>query len=157
MDATTQIELLSHHAEKINEKDFDLDAWKSTAITLVTKIFGNEDPRIASIDGLKIDYGSWALRDASSKYDPVATCKRKARDIMELSIVELKSGSVQGGAFVLEALKDSLTGSQFKEIRSIIESDKSENTRTKQLTERLKSLKAPLLSEILSQVIMKSL
>ncbi len=155
MNLTTQIELLLRHNEKIDEKDFDLEAWKSTAVALISKVFGSDDSRIASIDGLKIDYGSWALRDASSKYDPVATCKRKARDIMELSIAELKSEAVEKSSQLVEALKDALTGTQFKEISTILESKKSKSAKHKALSTKLKSLKAPVLSEILATLLVK--
>ena len=78
MTAGEKIDLLLRQKERIDDKQFDLASWKKTTSTLLEKIFGSADPRINTIEELKIDYGSWALRDASSTYDPVKTCKKKS-------------------------------------------------------------------------------
>lgn len=152
MKVAGQIEMLIKQSEKINEKDFDLEAWKSTASTLVSKIFGNSDPRILTIENLKIDYGSWALRDASSNYDPLNTCKKIAQDLMELSIDELKVAENESQSDNFEILANHLTGTQMKEVRSIL-STKSREKMNSDLVNKLQSYKAPLLAKILGDLL----
>ena len=148
MTVAAQIQMLNRQREKIDEKDFDLEAWKSTTATLITNIFGDQDHRLQTIENLKIDYGSWALRDASSKYDPVATCKRKARDLVELTVAELESMEQKGTSDLFEVLGDHLTGAQLKEIKAMA-SKKDKKKAKADLLKKMQALKAPLLSKIL--------
>jgi len=83
------LKLLDKQIEKLSAKDFDLDAWKSSASHVIGLIFGANDPKIKEIDKLKIDYSSWALRDSSSTYKPVETCKKMGREIMEMAKDEI--------------------------------------------------------------------
>ncbi len=155
MKVAGQIEMLVKQKEEISEKDFNLEAWKSTAATLISTIFGKDDPRILTVEKLKIDYGSWALRDASSKYDPVTTCKRIAGDLMDLCVKELKALEDGDQSFILEILGDHLTGSQMKEIKSIL-TDKDEKKRKSALLKVLQNYKAPKLAQILGTVLLSS-
>ncbi len=152
MKVAGQIEMLIRQREKIGEKDFDLEAWKSTASTLLSKIFGSSDPRVMRIENLKIDYGSWALRDASSNYDPLNTCKRIARDLMDLSIDELQVTKKESQSVHFEILANHLTGSQLKEISSIL-STKNKERMHSDLVNKLQSYKAPLLARILGDLV----
>ena len=155
MDVAGQIEMLSRQREKIDGKDFDLEAWKSTTAILFINIFGQRDPRIKTIESLKIDYGSWALRDASSKYDPVATCKRKARDLVDLSVEELRTLEDENQPMILEVLKGQLTGNQMKEINAIL-AQKDKKRMKSDLAKKLQILKAPLLSQILADILLNA-
>ena len=83
------IALLSKQIEKLENEDFDLEAWKTSAITVLHRIFGETDPRAKHIDQLKIDYSSWALRDSNAKYKPVETAKRKGKEILQTAIEEI--------------------------------------------------------------------
>jgi len=155
MKVAGQIEMLVKQKEEISEKDFNLEAWKSTTATLISTIFGKDDPRILTVEKLKIDYGSWALRDATSKYDPVTTCKRIAGDLMDLCVKELKALKDGDQSFILEILGDHLTGSQMKEIKSIL-TDKDEKIRKSALLKVLQNYKAPKLAQILGTVLLSS-
>ena len=149
-----KIEMLKKEKKKIDDVDFDLEAWKSSATTLIARIFGENDPRIRSIDQLRIDYGSWALRDASSKYDPVATCKRKAHDIMEMSIDELQTPDLKDQSKVLDLLADELTGAQMKDIKAALGGAKGKKGQT-DLIKKLQSLKAPILAKVLASLMIE--
>jgi len=84
------IKLLQKQISKLEEDSFDLEAWKTSAITVLHRIFGEADPRAKQIENLKIDYSSWALRDSSSNYKPVETAKLKGKEIMNTAIDEIE-------------------------------------------------------------------
>lgn len=85
------IKLLNNQIKKLGSEDFDLEAWKSSTISVLSRVFGKDDARIIQINGLKIDYSSWALRDSTSKYKPVETCKRKGKEILITAIEEIET------------------------------------------------------------------
>ena len=84
------IKLLKKQIEKLENDDFDLEAWKTSAITVLHRIFGQTDPRSKQIDQLKIDYSSWMLRDSNSNYKPIETAKLKGREIIKTAIEEIE-------------------------------------------------------------------
>lgn len=84
------IKLLKKQISKLEAVDFDLEAWKTSAITVLHRIFGESDSRSKQIDNLKIDYSSWALRDSSSNYNPVETAKLKGKEIINTAIDEIE-------------------------------------------------------------------
>jgi len=84
------IKLLRKQISKLEEEDFDLEAWKTSAIAVLQRIFGENDLRSKQIDQLKIDYSSWALRDSNSHYKPVETAKRKGQEILKTAIEEIE-------------------------------------------------------------------
>jgi len=84
------IKLLDRQIDKLLDSDFDLDAWKSSTIYILTLIFGSDDPKIREVNDLKIDYSSWALRDSRSDYKPIETCKKKGREILEIARDEIE-------------------------------------------------------------------
>jgi len=147
--------MLANQKAKIDQEDFDLEAWKSTASALIARIFGNDDPRIKIINDLKIDYGSWALRDASSKYDPVTTCKKKAHDLMEMAAEEIETGEGETLPSLVESsLADYLTGNQIKSLKEITESDFDEKKKRSELIKSLQKLKGTTLPEILASIML---
>jgi hypothetical protein len=87
---TEYIELLKKRIDRLAEMDFDLESWKSGTTILLSRIFGKNNSYSNEIDDLKVDYSSWALRDATSDYNPKETCKRCGREILELAITELQ-------------------------------------------------------------------
>ena len=84
------IKLLKKQISKLDDEHFDLEAWKTSAITVLHRIFGESDPRAKQIDQLKIDYSSWALRDSNSNYKPVETAKLKGKEILNTAIDEIE-------------------------------------------------------------------
>lgn len=96
--------LLEKQLGKLDADDFDLEAWKSGTVTLLMKTFGANDASVKQIEALKIDYSSWALRDSSSSYKPMETCKRKGREVLSSAIDELEIGESTGD--VLDAYYD---------------------------------------------------
>ena len=84
------IKLLKKQIEKLENNDFDLEAWKTSAITVLHRIFGETDSRAKHIEQLKIDYSSWMLRDSNSNYKPIETAKLKGREIIKTAIEEIE-------------------------------------------------------------------
>ena len=84
------IKLLKKQIDKLEDEAFDLEAWKMSAITVLHRVFGENDPRAKQIDTLKIDYSSWMLRDSDSNYKPVETAKLKGREVLKTAIDEIE-------------------------------------------------------------------
>lgn len=84
------IALLKKQIKKLDASDFDLEAWKLSTQLLLNQIFGSFDPKTLAIRDLKIDYSSTMLRDSNANYRPLETCKRKGREVLELSVDELE-------------------------------------------------------------------
>lgn len=77
------LQLIDKHISKLEVEPFDLEAWKSGALSLLEMLFDSTHPSITQIKALKVDYSSWALRDATAKYNPIATCKLMGKELLE--------------------------------------------------------------------------
>lgn len=84
------IKLLKKQIVKLDDEHFDLEAWKSSAISVLSRVFGKDDLRAEQIKQLKIDYSSWALRDSNANYKPVETAKLKGREILNTAVEEIE-------------------------------------------------------------------
>ena len=84
------IKLLKKQIGKLDDEQFDLEAWKTSAITVLQRVFGEGDVRAKQIDQLKIDYSSWALRDSNANYKPVEAAKLKGKEILSTAIDEIE-------------------------------------------------------------------
>lgn len=84
------IALLSKQIEKLTDEEFDLEAWKTGAIAVLSRIFGPVDSRIHQVEQLKIDYSSWTLRDSSSTYKPIETARKKGKELLQTAIEEIE-------------------------------------------------------------------
>jgi len=80
------ISLLEQQLQKINAKDFDLDAWKKYTIILLSKIFGDDNQKIKLIEQLEYEFNSWSLRDASGNESYEDGTKKLATEIIQASI-----------------------------------------------------------------------
>ncbi len=110
------IKLLTLQIERLEAQDFDLDAWKSGAETLLGKFFDPSDGRIKQIKELKIDYSSWALRDSNANYNPVESCKRKGRAILQTAIDEISVLGIKSAPDPYDRLRKHLKEEQVREI-----------------------------------------
>jgi hypothetical protein len=104
------IKLLKKQITKLEDEKFDLEAWKSSAIAVLSRVFGKDDHRAEQIENLKIDYSSWALRDSNANYKPVETAKLKGKEILNTAVEEIEifgeptnhSNDVLGNEFAKE-------------------------------------------------------
>ena len=130
MDQKKAIEVILSQIEKLDAKGFDLNAWKNFTILLLERIFGKNTQKIEAIDKIRYDQGSWVLRDETGYANSMDACKKLGREVLEEAIIELEtfgppeesSDTIPFG-IILTALKDELTGSQFREITKAV-SDK---------------------------------
>lgn len=112
------IKLLSLQLDKLNIEDFDLEAWKSGTNSLLSRFFGESDPRIKQINELKIDYSSWALRDSNSAYNPVASCKKKGQAILEALIDEIQIVGIESHESPLDRAKSHISEERVSDFES---------------------------------------
>jgi hypothetical protein len=144
MNPKKSIEVLETQIEKLDAKEFDLNAWKNFTILLLERIFGRESKKIEAIDKIKYDQSSWVLRDETGYTNSMEACRKLGREILEESIVELQTFGLPQESpdtipfdTVLTALKDELTGSQFREIKNSIAEKGAINDRKKILITKL--------------------
>jgi hypothetical protein len=145
-----EIELLEAQMSKLDKKGFDLNAWKQYTVVLLARIFGENNPKIKQVEKIEYDYSSWSLRDTSGSSEYMETCKKLGREILQASIDELKAFGVpdlQKPAdqsidinTVISALEDQLTVSQFRNLKSIINSEDNLEKKKKALRDFLKNL-----------------
>ncbi len=150
MESEKYIELLNGQIEKLSNREFELSAWKSHTLALVSRIFGKEDMKVEQISNLKTDFGSWSLRDTSGIKTAMDIVKDEAKEILQAAIDELKifglpdnhiskqnSMPIPGLKAILE---DELKGSQVRNLKNILtdsEKDKDIAGAVKQFLESL--------------------
>ena len=130
--ADKEIFLLKQQVLQLDEKNFDLEAWKNSTLIFLERIFGKDSPKIKMIKDLHYDYSSWNLRDAAAfgtgrDKDPV---RIQAKEIMGAVISELESLGIPAEKKeklkIRELLEDELTGKKIKELDAIINSEDPE-------------------------------
>ena len=113
-------------SKKLDGNEFDLEAWKGSAISLLTRIYGEKDQKVERISKMTIDYSSWALRDSKSTYNPLESCKKQGREIMEMCLDEIKNFGAPGLPIsqtinsIKNTLEDELKVSQFKGLKKAL-------------------------------------
>ena len=148
------IKLLKGQVRKLSSDDFDLEAWKSSTVALLSKAFGSDDPLVEEIHKLKIDYGSWALRDAKASYDPNETCKKIGKEVVEIAIGQLESteSSSKNSKSILEK---ELKEKTLKPIYTILNSTKPMKKKQEELIQLLKKFDEDRLTSLLARFILK--
>lgn len=125
--AQKEIQLLNNQLHKLEEKSFDLDAWKKQTLLFLTRIFGQQHAIVSLVDNLKYDYSSWNLRDATGNEKSDDPVKMQAREILEAAVLELETlglpEKTQSAEKLWEYLEEELTGKQLREIKSILDSE----------------------------------
>lgn len=143
-----EIEHLQSQIDKLNNKEFDLDAWKQYSVVLLSRIFGEHDPKIRQIEKIEYDFSSWSLRDTSGKSSYMETCKKLGREVLQASIDELKVFGLPEQKLpensisfeVLEkAFEEELKIAQFRELKSLILDDDDQETKKKNLAKLIKT------------------
>ncbi len=154
--------LLKSQIKKLEEAEFDLEAWKAATSALLMRILGKEDPRIQQIEKLKIDYGSWALRDAEASYNPTESNKKQGKEILEVVIAELEAfgpNNANGSAAVAiikDAMESELKAAQLKSIKSVLQSDDDKEARLRKLESKLKEIDEGTKSKALARILVNT-
>lgn len=160
MNPKNAIKVLKDQIEKLEAKDFDLNAWKNFTILLLQRIFGQETRKVDAIRKIKYDQGSWVLRDETGYTNSVDACKKLGREILEEAIVELdtfgtpeETGNTISFDVILEALQDELTGSQFREIKEAINEKRQIKDLKKILVTKLKGFDSEGIYAIVANIL----
>lgn len=153
-----QVKLLQNQINKLRSDSFDLEAWKSATEICLRRIFGENDSRIQQIHGLKIDYGSWALRDAQGDYNPLKTCKKKGEEILQAAIDEIEILGLPSGSSndIMSCFEDGLKISELKNLIKVLNSSKDEKKVHSEVRKLLKTWKPDTQSIILEMIIIKN-
>ena len=146
-----EIELLQAQIDKLGTKDFDLNAWKQYTVVLLSRIFGENNPKIKQIEKIEYDFSSWSLRDTTGKTAYMDTCKKLGREILQASIDELNAFGVPEITetvktvpvdVIVRALEEELKISQLRKVRTLVTSDLDREIKKKELFEMIKSFDA---------------
>lgn len=157
------VELLQKQAAKLTDKQFDLNAWKQQTALLLMRIFGENDPKALQIKKLEYEFNSWALRDASGNASYQEGVLKNAAAILEAAIIELEhfgipklqEASESAGQMYANSIKDLLTGSQVRALRSITSSNSSHEEKQRLLHDILKKIDSDQLLDVLVELILK--
>jgi hypothetical protein len=151
MDKKKLIAAFKKLEEKLSEKDFDLEAWKAAAIGLFSRTFGELDPKIKAIQQLKIDYSSWALRDAPSTYHPIESCKKLGREILLAAIDEIELFGLPDQKDLRKLLTEVYSEEEVKQMVELAGVEKKEAELKKLLQKAGKDKNVNLIMKLLSE------
>ena len=150
-----ETQLLRSQIERLNDKRFDLEAWKSQTLIFLERIFGKENSKLRMISELKYDYSSWNLRDVSGTGKTTDPVLIQARDILEAAILELEQLGPQQAEEAHEKLwsllEEELTGKQIKEIKLLLQSD--EIKKAEKISKILENLNKENLAMIIARLL----
>jgi len=159
-----QIELLQQQISKLDEKRFDLEAWKNYTIIVLARIFGENNQKIRQIEKLEYEHNSWSLRDTSGYSAYLQTAKKLGREILEASIDEIERFGVPEKpvaientvniSVILNALEDELKGSQYKSLMKLLKSDLSDDEKKRQLHDIIEELGTHTTQAILESILL---
>ena len=160
MDTKKAIAVLNDQIKKLDEKGFDLNAWKNYTIILLDRIFGKGNQKVEAIQKIKYDQGSWVLRDETGYTNSIEACKKMGLEVLEAAITELDafglpdySASTLDINILMNALHDELTGSQFREIKKALSEEGQIEDKKKILITKLKSYGADTAFAIVANIL----
>ena len=151
MDKKKLIAVFKKLEDKLNEKEFDLEAWKASAVSLFSRTFGATDPKIKQIHDLKIDYSSWALRDAPSTYHPLDSCKKLGRELVLSAIDEIELFGLPEQKDLRKLLGEVYSEAEVKQIVSLAGVEKKEPELKKLLDKAGNQKNVALIMKLLSE------
>ncbi len=160
-----EIQLLEQQIKRLDEKHFDLEAWKKYTIVILARIFGPQDEKIRQIEKLEFEFTSWSLRDASGNESYEEGTKKLAREILQAAIDELnifglpekKEEEDQSGRAkqeFLNILLDEMKGSQVKQLKSILSSRENKEEKHRKIRELLSGIGEYEVYDILASMLM---
>ena len=144
-----EIQLLEQQIERLDTKDFDLEAWKKYTIVILARIFGNKNEKLRLVEKLDYEFSSWSLRDASGNESYEEGTKKLAHEILQAAIDEIKAFGLpeikedQSNEAIQEFLNillDELKGSQVKQLKTILKSRESKEEKQRMIKEILEEI-----------------
>ena len=153
--AKKEISLLKEQLARLDEKKFDLEAWKNHTLIFMERIFGKDNSKLKLIQELHYDYSSWNLRDATGNEKSEDPVKMQAKEILDAAILELETLGLpdqeKSTEKLWEYLEEELTGKQLKEIKAIL--DSGEENKLEKIVSIMGSLEKENLINILSRLL----
>jgi hypothetical protein len=169
------IELIHNQISRLDDKDFDLDAWKSSTTIILGRIFGDTYQGIKEIEKINFDSGGWSIGEASHYWDNLTSCKKQGKDILQACITELeifgqpeKKKNYNSGIninltqnqnqtvninLLISALKDELTVSQLSEVNDLMRADEPSSEKKRKIIKKIKSFGGDVASNILANIL----
>lgn len=140
-----EINLIKELITRLDNKPFDLQSWKTNAIMILGRIFGENSQKVEMVRSIQPDYSSWSLRDTSGRISQLDECKKMGREILEASIAELEAFGVPEKGRpsdnpAMKALEEYVTVKQSREITVILASDQTPKDKREKISEILKNL-----------------
>lgn len=168
-----QIDLIQKQIDKIQQPNFNLDAWKSSSVLILDRIFGSEFQGIKSIEKIKYSSGGISTANSSNFWSNIESCKAQGKEILETCITELETFGAREKVemsnsgininltqnqtvninFLVSALEDELTVSQMKEVNLIMNSDDNSSLKKTKIIDKLKSFGSDIASNILANIL----
>jgi hypothetical protein len=171
----TELEKIGNNPSTNREFSFGVDAWKSSTIGIIERIFGRESRKIQEIE--RIELGRSVSHKGPSQYY-LETVKETGRSIIEACISEIEilgapeekydgdhkginltlvqSQSNQQSIkleLIVDVLREELTGKQLNEIQEILDEDTVPEEKKSKTVEKLKEFGLNTLSSILAGII----
>jgi len=159
--AKKEISILKKQIDRLEVKEFDLEAWKKFTIVMLARIFGDTSEKIRQVESIEYDYSSWALRDTSGSSAYLNSCKKLGRKILEASIEELEAFGLPDKSgdddkffkIIIEALQNELKGSQFRELKDVVLKTKNEEEMKNKVREILNAYDTGVPVDILTSIL----
>lgn len=154
------IKLLKKQIEKLENENFDLDAWKGGTQAVLERLFGSDSSKIQQLHAIKIDYSSWALRDSTSKYNPRDTVKRLGRELLDSAIDEIdlmglpQQGSKRDEQALSMLMQEHFDKSIAKSIVDILEGEFPKSKKRGKLKSQLKKLTSDDKTELIIDLLL---
>jgi len=161
---TKEIEILKKQIKKLDDPQFDLEAWKTGAIILLERLFGSGNQKISQMEKIKYDQSSWALREAKGSKNMMETCKRQGREILDIAIEELEhfglpeeveeAHATPFKLTIVQALENELKIAEYRKIIGIIHSDKKIEEKKKELIDAFNDCGHDVAENILTSILL---
>jgi len=171
-----EIEKMEENSVKPSEYTSGVDMWKSSTIGILERIFGSDSRKIKDIENIQYEknphYGS-----ESETYNKVAV-KKAGSFILNACIAELEllgspcqnsnnegtdanqtnsqnqdNKQILKSEIVLSELRKELTGSQFDEIKSIVDSKENADIKKNKISQKFKEFGINPLSNIIAGIL----
>ena len=161
--AQKEIKLLEQQIEKLNAKDFDLEAWKKYTVIMLARIFGGKNEKIRQVEKLEYEFSSWSLRDASGNESYEEGTKKLAREILQAAIDEIKTFGLpetekeETGKTIegfLNLLLDELKGSQVKQLKSVLSLRENKEEKRRKVREIIEGIGEYTAYDVLTEMLM---
>lgn len=151
----------------------DLRSWKSKAINIIIRVYGDNSKQEKSID--EIDFTNYISINGAGGGNNGKHCEREAQEIIRGLISDIgnfglpdKKETKNSGInislnqsqnqtvsvnIIWETIKDELTGKQAKEIQEIVNGDDEPESKKKRIFDKIKSFGSDVASNIIAGIL----